>query len=114
MKRCKHCDIKLDESVYHQGKQCKTCRNGIQRYGLSRLDQLNLLKQQNGKCKLCQCKVELFVRDNQAGVIDHCHKTGKVRGVLCGGCNTLIGKIDAVITTLDLNEYIKNVKLYLD
>jgi hypothetical protein len=25
--------------------------------------------------------------------IDHCHKTGKVRGVLCSECNSAIGKL---------------------
>ncbi|MFF3908865.1 endonuclease VII domain-containing protein [Streptomyces sp. NPDC001848] len=26
--------------------------------------------------------------------VDHCHKTGKVRGVLCFNCNSAIGKLD--------------------
>ena len=28
-----------------------------------------------------------------AEVIDHCHTSGKVRGVLCNGCNTTLGKM---------------------
>lgn len=113
MKKCKHCNIELNESVYHEGKQCKTCKNGLDRYGLNRLQQLELLNFQKHQCKLCQCKVELFVRNTQAGVIDHCHKTGKVRGVLCGKCNTLLGRIETV-NTVQLNEYLKNIKKYLN
>lgn len=114
MKCCKHCGVQLNESVYHQGRQCKTCRNGLTRYGLNRLDQLELLKSQKQKCKLCGSKVELFVNNNQAGVVDHCHTTGKVRGILCGGCNTLVGKIEHATKTLCINKYMKNIKTYLD
>ena len=95
MKTCKHCEIDLS-TVKHEGLQCKTCRNGIARYGLNRKQQLELLESQEHKCAICDKKAELFVNNNQLGVIDHCHATGKVRGILCGGCNTALGKIEAI------------------
>ena len=114
MKRCKHCSIELNESVYHEGLQCKTCKNGLLRYGLNRIQQKALLTLQKCRCKLCRCEVGLFVNDNQAGVIDHCHTTGKVRGILCGGCNTLIGKVERACVAIHINEYLSNIKKYLD
>jgi hypothetical protein len=40
-------------------------------------------KRQRGKCAICQQKSKL--------VIDHCHKTGHFRELLCGKCNSIIG-----------------------
>lgn len=42
-----------------------------------------LLKLQGGKCKICCAAAPLHV--------DHCHTTGKIRGLLCNGCNSGIG-----------------------
>lgn len=47
-----------------------------------------LLVRQDNRCSLCQ---ELIVDD---AVLDHCHKTGKIRSVLHRGCNALLGKIE--------------------
>lgn len=48
------------------------------------LDQYNTLKKnQKGCCKICKEQKKL--------VVDHCHKNGNVRGLLCSNCNTLLG-----------------------
>jgi len=60
------------------------------------IEQYNeMLKKQNGKCAICEQE-----ETRKCGVtkgilrlsIDHCHKTNKVRGLLCHDCNTGIGK----------------------
>ena len=50
------------------------------------------VKRQNGVCAICG-KTEYVRRTNVAGRlhIDHCHRTGQPRGLLCGKCNTAIG-----------------------
>lgn len=53
------------------------------RYGLTTDQYESLLKKQDGKCAICLGK--------DARNIDHCHSTGKVRGLLCGNCNLALG-----------------------
>ena len=50
---------------------------------------LDALKAQNNTCALCNELVE----EGEA-VLDHCHKTGRIRKVLHRGCNALLGKIE--------------------
>lgn len=45
-----------------------------------------MLKKQDNKCAICG-KEETKRRMS----VDHCHKTGKVRGLLCQLCNTSLG-----------------------
>lgn len=53
------------------------------KYGISLADFRTRLEEQNGCCLICDLKTNL--------VVDHCHKTGEVRGLLCRGCNTVLG-----------------------
>lgn len=57
-------------------------------YGLTLEDFNALLNKQNCACAIC--KVGLTF--NTANV-DHCHSTGKVRGILCRKCNTALGQL---------------------
>ena len=109
MKNCKHCGIELTSEVKRNGLSCKTCRNGLGRYGLNRNQQIQLLESQNHKCALCEDPVELHTGSNWNGVIDHDHKTNEVRGVLCGYCNVALGKLEGN----KLNNFIKNVSTYI-
>lgn len=48
----------------------------------------SLLAAQGGKCAMCPATKDTRGRDL---CVDHCHKTGKVRGLLCDRCNRLLG-----------------------
>lgn len=66
-------------------------RHLIRKYGISQAGYDALLQQQNGRCAIC-----LTTPDTQANSVfhvDHCHETGAVRGLLCRGCNHLLGAI---------------------
>ena len=57
-------------------------------YGIN-LDQYNsMLLQQNNCCAICQKNQSEL---KQALNVDHCHTTGKVRGLLCENCNRGLG-----------------------
>ena len=72
------------------------------------LDQYNkMLADQNGCCKGCGIKFDVNIKSLTPHV-DHCHKTGKVRGLLCNYDNTIIGYANEDTARLSkLIEYIK-------
>lgn len=55
----------------------------LRKYGLSSVEFNAMVQRQKGKCLICSKKTEL--------VVDHCHNSGKVRGLLCSFCNRLLG-----------------------
>ena len=65
----------------------------LKRFGLSEEDYTKMLVSQNGVCAVC--KQPGFKRL----AVDHCHKTGKIRGLLCSSCNSAEGllKSDSTI-----------------
>ena len=70
----------------------KTKINNLKKLNMTLDDYNDLVKRQNGLCAICG-KIETV--SNQFGprplCVDHCHKTGKVRGLLCSQCNHLLG-----------------------
>jgi hypothetical protein len=59
-------------------------------YGISMQEFDELVEFQGGKCAICFKPLDAI---NRRANIDHCHDTGKVRGILCTGCNTGIGHL---------------------
>jgi hypothetical protein len=96
--RCKSCD-KVARQAYHKAhpERVKTKhRNNRRRwaYGLEPSAFESLLSSQNGQCAICNVLLDQsFGRHHKPNklVVDHCHSTGKVRGLLCTMCNKGIG-----------------------
>lgn len=75
------------------------------RYGITIDDYNNMLSTQNYSCGICKIPLNTYGR---AFGVDHCHTTGKVRGLLCHSCNlSLGGFFDNII-------YLKNAINYLE
>ena len=60
------------------------------RYGLSYEEWLQMWENQDSKCAICG---DLFIKPSDA-YVDHNHKTGEIRGLLCKRCNLSIGLFD--------------------
>lgn len=59
-------------------------------YGITIEEYQGILQKQNNKCAICGCPPEFSAKGSLA--VDHCHKTNKIRGLLCGECNLGLGK----------------------
>lgn len=55
------------------------------KYGITYTEYLNLLKLQHNKCAICGKHIN---KSKNSFAVDHCHKTGIIRGLLCFHCNT--------------------------
>lgn len=73
-------------------------------YGITNEEYLKIFNDQNGECAICgkhqnEIKKRLFV--------DHDHKTGKLRGLLCRQCNSILGySYDNINILLKTIEYL--------
>lgn len=81
----------------------------INRYGIT-VDHYNeMLMTQNGVCAICSKSPS---GKKQRLCVDHCHKTGEVRGLLCNDCNVGIGRlkddIELLVSAIVYLEGIKN------
>ena len=63
-------------------------------FGLSLEQYQEMHDRQEGKCAICG-QPETQLRDGKvkALAVDHCHSTGRIRGLLCCDCNQAIGKL---------------------
>jgi hypothetical protein len=74
------------------------------KYGLSDESYQRLIHSQQGACAVCG---RTFANAGRKPCIDHDHSTGLVRGMLCHGCNTAIGKLgDTAESLIRAAEYL--------
>jgi hypothetical protein len=92
--------VKKDNKLPEKIRQLKI------RYNLSYEEYLGMYNKQNGKCLICE--KEKVLGTKKGLYVDHCHTTGKVRGLLCSACNTTIGHIENNHSSL-----LKNIESYL-
>lgn len=72
-----------------------------QQYSITLDDYDNMLVEQNNCCAICSTSVkECDTGSGNHLAVDHCHDTGKVRGLLCASCNIMLGKAKDNIAVL--------------
>ncbi len=79
--------LELQRAWIHADPNRIKIKNLRRRYGIT-LEQFDaMVKKQNRKCGICFAVKPLSV--------DHCHKTGKIRKLLCRSCNSRLGWFEA-------------------
>lgn len=73
-------------------------------YGITLEERDAMLLANGSKCPICETK-----EPNPYWAVDHCHRTGKVRGVICSRCNSLLGMAkDNIFTLQSAITYLSN------
>lgn len=118
--QCRVCLEIKDPILFTRKGRCKACQNEKQKifqrehrkkpenkekyykymikthmkrtYGLTIEDYNLMLEKQNGKCLICNGQEIHKAQGKRHNLsVDHCHATGKVRGLLCKSCNQALG-----------------------
>lgn len=90
-KKCEHCNETFLKTS-RNARWCSSCvpdrsaRSIMQRYRLSVNDHKRLVEAVGGICPICKLR--------PCSVIDHCHKTNMVRGVICQRCNNVLAYLE--------------------
>lgn len=93
---CKECTRKDNLERYYRkgGKSAQAHRArkfNLKQYGLTVEQYDALFEKQQGKCAICATEEPSRNKSNYRLFVDHCHDTGKVRGLLCHHCNVGLG-----------------------
>ena len=105
VKRCSACNLEKEVINFHKDRRivdgyscrCKACKFAVgrnsrlkQKYSLDESKYDELLKSQDNRCAICQT-TQYRKNQNAHFAVDHDHKTGLVRGLLCDTCNRGLG-----------------------
>lgn len=115
-KACKECGKlykPIAPSHLYCSEECSDIghqRNWLRKnYKLTLEEYQELFGRQDGKCAICKSTgFQLCQNQRQLIVIDHCHSSGKVRGLLCHNCNRALGLFKDSVSNL------QNAILYLE
>ena len=110
VKECKRCGLEKAKDNFLLNKSTKDGFNGWCRdctkdsalkskYSISLEEYNSLLNKQDSKCAICNTGDPKGVSGEF--VVDHCHDTGNIRGLLCNHCNTGLGKLGDSIESLE-------------
>lgn len=108
VKKCPKCGLVKSFNYFHKSSSryggvadyCKSCKRDLEitkhrgrslknLYGMTEVDYDNMLERCGHKCEICG---KPHKKEKMKCLhIDHCHKTGKVRGLLCNSCNRGMG-----------------------
>lgn len=120
---CKICEKEYVVSTYNHIYCSKLCRDSARparehrprghannykyhlksSYGITKEEWDALFKKQGKCCAICSSPVPK--RKGVGWATDHCHRTGKVRGILCHTCNLHMGGYDRIVNNPEALKY---------
>jgi hypothetical protein len=129
MKQCSYCKEVKPLTSFNRDKNaptgysysCKPCRSlqgkryiknnpekvkstWLRKYGLTLEEYKKIIDSQNSCCAICLLPLDMGLHT----CVDHCHKTGKTREILCRKCNTILGQAN------DSTDILQSAILYLN
>lgn len=110
--RCYECKRRVDAEYRAKQPNGWMRDASLKKYGLMQADYEALLASQGGRCAICRTD-DAQIHTSKRGLkgafhVDHDHRTGKVRGILCGPCNQGLGRFK------DNPEALRRAAAYLD
>lgn len=115
-RQCRSCvSARRSVNEYTQESLIKKSNQQLKsKFGITIDDVKKMYDSQHGKCKICgkpgiMHGIKKGYKDKSDTLhVDHCHATGKVRGLLCSNCNVAIGLMnESIENMLSAIDYIK-------
>lgn len=110
---CTQCGCPISWTPGNKGgnrrRICLTCapddrfRALVRRYGVDKQMFEAMYFDQDGQCAIPSCTRE-------AKSVDHDHATGRVRGLLCQGCNVAVGFLESPDWVQDATRYLEGAR----
>lgn len=85
---CKPCGAERSRQWNRANSEYAKARARLRRYGLTPAEYEAMVDAQDGRCAICHRKPTATLH------VDHNHTTGRVRALLCGGCNLKVGVVE--------------------
>jgi hypothetical protein len=112
---CKECNAEKNRNAYAKKTVEERREIGLKRrYGITYADYMSMYDTQNGNCRICNESLVLWCdkREPKAACVDHCHATGKIRGLLCHECNVALGLVhENEVIAQNMIRYIKENRI---
>ncbi len=103
-KHCRECCKKQCLVRWHAKPQLDRQASKSYKYGITADEFKQMFETQQGKCSICSEEPK-----TKRGLhVDHDHETGKVRGLLCHGCNVALGSFKDVTLLNKAIEYLRS------
>lgn len=86
-----------------------TSSNLTRHYGIGIAEYDRLFEKQSGQCAICKTDKPYSGGERGGRLhVDHCHSTGKVRGLLCSSCNVGLGRFkDSAVLIRTAADYLE-------
>ena len=96
---CKTCSTKYRVSpLGKKSRQLSRRKQLLKQYDLTTKQYNEMFQKQQGCCAICEAHQSKL---NRRLFVDHNHKTGKIRGLLCMSCNIFLGHLEKNNTLLN-------------
>ena len=106
--QCKECLNQYEREHYANSESRRFSRFATmikRKWGITGMQYKTMLKSQKGVCAICG---KANINKNRRLAVDHCHKSNKIRGLLCGKCNIGIGQFN------DNPKLLRKAALYIE